>query len=240
MQLAQVLHSSAWRRLKELGVAAPGEAEAIERHFARAIELRRRADHALAAESYNGLGQFYHMRAKATSDPEEAAVLWAKAEATLQAALAQRRARPLSAELAQSLVALGSLRLDCEAAARCGGPKPTSDAISIPEATSISEATSEAISLLLEAISLYALSLGPFHPRLGYALSCLARAYAISARGGGGVPARSGDGTADGVAGGLADGAHHTHHHTHRFAVLQRLAHIQVLVYLGCYLLPKL
>ena len=99
-------------------------------------------------------------------------------------------------ELAQSLAALGALRLDCEAAARCGGPKPTSDAISI----------SEAISLLLEAISLYALSLGPFHPRLGYALSCLARAYALSDRGGGGVPGRGGDGTADGVAGGVAHG----------------------------------
>ena len=83
----------------------------------------------------------------------------------------------------------------------------------------------EAISLLLEAISLYSLSLGPFHPRLGYALSCLARAYAMSGRGGGGVPGRGGDGTADGVADCLADGTHHTH----RLAVLQRLAHIRSL-----------
>ena len=134
-----------------------------------------------------------------------------------QAAVAQRGAA--AAEHAQSLAALGALRLDCEAAARCGGPTPTSDA------TSISEAISEAISLLLEAISLYALSLGPFHPRLGYALSCLARAYALSDRSSGGVPGRGGDGTADGVAGGVADDASHPHH-THRLAVLQRLAHI--------------
>ena len=111
MHLAQVLHSTAWAVLKEKGVADRTDAEAIERHFTRAIELRRRGDNALAAESYNGLGQLYHMQAKATPEPEAAAALWRKAEATLQASLEQRRARPLSAELGQSLAALGALRV---------------------------------------------------------------------------------------------------------------------------------
>ena len=189
MHLAQVLHSTAWAVLKEKGVADRTDAEAIEQHFTRAIELRRRRDNALAAESYNGLGQLYHLQAKATPDPEVAAALWSKAEATLQAALEQRRARPLSAELGQSLAALGALRLDCEVASRGGGGP---------------EAISEAISLLLEATSLYALSLGPFHSRLGYALSSLARGYGMSD---------------------LGYGAQHTH----RLAVLQRVVHIRSL-----------
>ena len=197
MHLAQVLHSTAWALLKERGVADPRDAEAVEQHFTHAIQLRRRGDSALAAESYNGLGQLYHMQAKATPEPEAAAALWRKAEATLQASLSQRRARPLAAELGQSLAALGALRLDCEAASRGGGG---------PEA--ISEAIPEAISLLLEATSLYTLNLGPFHSRLGYVLSSLARGYGMCE---------------------LGNGAQHAH----RLAVLQRMVHIRRLASQG-------
>ena len=131
--LAQVLHRSAWALLDEKGVADPVDARTVESHFSRAIQLRGRArggdssrgcSDALAAESYNGLGQLYHMQARGATDPAAAATLWSTAEATLTAALEQHKARPLSTELGQSLTALGTPRLNGQPATHAPSLQP--------------------------------------------------------------------------------------------------------------------